>query len=85
MNGKRRKGRQRKRLEDNIKAWAGMDKVPWADENRTGWKGVVVKQGYAWMDCLRVYVLLNSISDISGRWTDDNERLCAVKPLKVME
>ena len=30
-----------------------------------------------WMDDLRFYVLFNSISVISGRWADDNERLCA--------
>ena len=29
------------------------------------------------MDDLRFYVLFNSISVISGRWVDDNERLCA--------
>ena len=32
-----------------------------------------------WMDDLRFYVLLNSISVISGRCLDDNERLCAMK------
>ena len=30
-----------------------------------------------WMDDLQFYVLLNSISVISGRWVADNERLCA--------
>ena len=30
-----------------------------------------------WMDDLRFYVLFNSISVISGRCLDDNERLCA--------
>ena len=34
-----------------------------------------------WMiDDLWFYVLLNSISVISGRWEDDNERLCALEP-----
>ena len=33
-----------------------------------------------WMDDLRFYVLFNSVSVISGRWTDDNERLCAMGP-----
>ena len=33
-----------------------------------------------WMDDLRFYVLFNSISVISGRWADDNERLCAMEP-----
>ena len=32
-----------------------------------------------WGDYLRFYVLFNSISVISGRWTDDNERLCAME------
>ena len=32
------------------------------------------------MDDLRLYVLFNSISVISGRWTDDNEMLCAIEP-----
>ena len=32
-----------------------------------------------WMDDLRFYVLFNSISVISGRWADDNERLCAME------
>ena len=31
------------------------------------------------MDYLRFYVLFNSISVISGRWADDNERLCAME------
>ena len=30
-----------------------------------------------WMDDLRFYVLFNSVSVISGRWADDNERLCS--------
>ena len=30
-----------------------------------------------WIDDLRFYVLFNSISVISGRCLDDNERLCA--------
>ena len=33
-----------------------------------------------WMDDLQLYVLFNSFSVISGRWVDDNERLCAVEP-----
>ena len=33
-----------------------------------------------WMDDLRFYVLFNSISVISGRWADENERLCAMEP-----
>ena len=52
--------------------------------------GVVVKILYdllfcdrivlEWMDDLRFYVLFNSISVISGRWADDNDRLCAMEP-----
>ena len=45
VNGKRRRGRQKKRREDNIKEWTGMDfaSSSRAAENRTRWKGVVVK------------------------------------------
>ena len=32
-----------------------------------------------WIDDLRFYVLLNSISVISGRCLDDNERMCAME------
>ena len=32
------------------------------------------------MGDLRFYVLFNSVSVISGRWTDDNERLRAMEP-----
>ena len=32
-----------------------------------------------WMNDLRVYVLFNSISVISGRCMDDNEMLCAME------
>ena len=32
-----------------------------------------------WMDDLRFYVLFNSIPVISGRCSDDNERLCAME------
>ena len=35
---------------------------------------------YGWMDDLQFYVLFNSISVISGRWADGNERLCATEP-----
>ena len=31
------------------------------------------------MDDLRFYVLLNSVSVISGEWEVDNERLCAME------
>ena len=44
-------------------------------------EGVVVRRGRmdGWMDDLRFYVLFNSISVISGRCLDDNERLCAME------
>ena len=29
---------------------------------------------------LRFYILFNSISVISGRWADDNEKLCKMEP-----
>ena len=32
-----------------------------------------------WMDAFRFYVLFNSISVITGRCSDDNERLCAME------
>ena len=45
VQGKRRKGRQTKRWEDNIKDWTGMNfaSSTRAAENRTRWKRVVVK------------------------------------------
>ena len=33
-----------------------------------------------WIDDLRLYVLLNSISVITGRWEVENEKLCAMEP-----
>ena len=33
-----------------------------------------------WVDHSRFYVLFSSISAISGRWADDNERLCGMEP-----
>ena len=32
-----------------------------------------------WMDDLQFYILFNSISVISRRLADDNERLCAIE------
>ena len=45
MQGKRRKGRQKKRLKDNIKDWTGMGTTnsTRAAEDRTRWKGHVIK------------------------------------------
>ena len=40
---------------------------------------------YGWMDELQFYVLFNSISVISGRLVDDNERLCAMEPCLGLE
>ena len=37
------------------------------------------------MDDLRFYVLLNSFSAISGRCLDDNERLCAMESMLVLD
>ena len=33
-----------------------------------------------WIDGLQIYVLINSISVISGRWDGDNERMFAMEP-----
>ena len=33
-----------------------------------------------WRDYLRFYLIFKSISVISGRCADDNERLCAMEP-----
>ena len=43
MKEKRKRGRQKKRLENNIKEWTGMDfaSSTRAAENRSGWKGIV--------------------------------------------
>ena len=43
MKGQRKIGRQKKRWEDNIKEWTGMDfaSSTWAAENRTICKGIV--------------------------------------------
>ena len=45
MQGKRRKGRQKKRSEDNIKEWTVMDfaSSARAAEDKIWWKGIVVK------------------------------------------
>ena len=32
------------------------------------------------MDDLQFYVLFNSISGMSGRWADNNERVCTMEP-----
>ena len=45
VNGKRRRGRQKKRREDNIKEWTGIDfaSSARAAKGRTKWKGVAAK------------------------------------------
>ena len=45
MQGKRRKGKQKKRWEDNIKEWTGMDfaSSTRAAEDRIRWKVILVK------------------------------------------
>ena len=44
VNGKRKRGRQKKRWEDNIKEWTGMDfaSSTRAAENRSRWKRIFV-------------------------------------------
>ena len=43
MKGKRKRGRDKKRWEDNIKEWKGMDfaSSTRAAESRTKWKGII--------------------------------------------
>ena len=45
VKGTRKRGRQKKRWEDNIKEWTGMDfaSSTRAAENRSRWKGIVAK------------------------------------------
>ena len=45
VKGKRKRGRQKKKWEDNIKNWTGMDfaSSTRTAENRTRWKGIVAK------------------------------------------
>ena len=51
LKGKRKRGRQKKRWEDNIKEWTGMDfaSSTRAAENRTRWKGIVAI--HLWSPC----------------------------------
>ena len=50
MKGKRKRGRQKKSWEDNIKEWTGMDfaSSTRAAENRTKWKGIVALRIHLW-------------------------------------
>ena len=45
VKGGRRQGKQRKRWEDNIREWTGLEfaKSQWAVENREKWRKLVVK------------------------------------------
>ena len=45
VNGERRQGTQKKKWEDNIKEWTGLEfaKSQGAAENRENWRKVVVK------------------------------------------
>ena len=45
VKGGRRQGRQRKRWEDNIREWTGLEfaKSKWAVENREKWRKLVAK------------------------------------------
>jgi len=49
VRGKRKRGRQKKRWEDNIKEWTGMDfaKSQRAVENRAEWRTIVAKSSVA--------------------------------------
>ena len=57
MQGRRRKGRQKKRWEDNIKEWTELDfaSSTRAAEDRTGWKGIVVKSAVMPNDLIRLW------------------------------
>ena len=48
MKGKERKGRQKKRWEDNIKEWTGMDITSSVKpaEDRTRWRGTILCAKY---------------------------------------
>ena len=57
VQGKGRKGRQKKRWEDNIKKWTGMDfgSSTRAAEDRTWWKGIVVSHLWCPSDLSRLW------------------------------
>ena len=59
MQGKSRKDRQKKSWGDNINAWKGIDfaSSTRAAEDRTRWKGTVVKS----------YLMLNDLSRLCNR------------------
>ena len=41
---------------------------------------IFFQRKHRWENDLIFYVLFNGISVISGRWADDNERLCVMEP-----
>ena len=55
--GKRRKGRQKKRWENNIKEWTGMDfaSSTRATEDRTRWKGILKSHLWCPNDLARLW------------------------------
>ena len=57
MKGKRKRGRQKKRWEDNIKEWTGMDfaSSTRAAENRSRWKGIVANSSVVPDDLPRLW------------------------------
>ena len=57
VKGKRKRGRQKKRWEDNIKEWTGMDfaSSTKAAENRSRWKGIVVNSSVVPDDLPRLW------------------------------
>ena len=57
VKGKRKRGRQKKRWEDNIKEWTGMDfaSSTGAAENRSRWKGIVANSSVVPDDLPRLW------------------------------
>ena len=57
MKGKRKRGRQKKGWEDNIKEWTGMDfaSSTRATENRSRWKGIVANSSVVPDDLPRLW------------------------------
>ena len=55
MKGKRKRGRQKKRWEDNIKEWTGMDfaSSTRAAEKMSRWKGIVANSS----DFIKISIL----------------------------
>ena len=66
MQGKIRKGRQKKRWEDNIKDWSRMDfaSLSRVAEDRTRWKGIVAKSTVVSQQPCKVWDRLDWILDL---------------------